>query len=71
MDINPYSVGLIYFPLAVIFGGVAVGMADETFDLHVGEKMAHVRVDPDANELTQIVQDVVRQVGQAAVDAEK
>lgn len=55
----------------VIAGGVAVGIADETLDLHMAEDMAAVQVDPTETYPEQLFDMVVHEIGSLAVDVKE
>ena len=50
---------------------LAVGVADDSLDLHLADRMSHVKVDPTSNVIVQEVQQFVHEVGVQARQAEK
>jgi hypothetical protein len=65
-----FTMQYYYLPLAVIYAGFGIGLADETFHTHIAESMAEVRVNPNANFVERNLQALVRQIGKAGVQAE-
>lgn len=61
---------LQYIPIAVIAGALAVATTDEALDLHLADRAAAVQPDPHSNEIVQLGQEVIHQIGVEAKDLE-
>jgi hypothetical protein len=55
-------------PYIILAGALAVGVADETFDLHIAEEMAQVQVDENAWPLEQVVQEIIHDIGETVIE---
>lgn len=62
---------LYTIPMVFLIGGLAVGIADETLDLHLAHKMAQVQVEPHSNVMYRVLEAAVHHVGVNAQDWEK
>jgi hypothetical protein len=62
-----HGLEIMYVSSAVItVGAVAVYAVDQVFNLGLADSMAHVRVDPHTDSISQTLQEVVHDIGTAA-----
>lgn len=53
------------------FVAIGVGVADDALDIHIADRMAEVRVNPNQNFVVQEAQWLVSEVGKMAQDVER
>lgn len=65
-----FEVQYYYLPLGLAVGGMAVATVDDVFELGLAQDMANVRTEPQDGMFEGMFEDVVRQIGQNALELE-